>query len=84
MFLFAQPTFAGGMGSVLDIGATLVHYNDLPDPVLADWIAMCQDWAAVGDDLREAMVKELEAMDPDQLERLAQAIERHGRRSLTH
>jgi hypothetical protein len=79
-FLFGQLTFSGGMGSVVDVGGTLLQFNDVPDSALADWLAMRQDWAAVGDDMRRAMIEELEALDPATLEQLSAALRR--RRSL--
>lgn len=81
-FLFGRPTFAGGMGSVLDIGGTLVAYNDVPDPAMADWLAIYSDWAAVGDDLRAAMGKELESMDPATAERVSRAFRRSRRTAI--
>jgi hypothetical protein len=53
-FLFAAPSFLGGMASVLDMGGTLVTYNISETPEEADSRALASDWAAVGDDLKEA------------------------------
>lgn len=54
-FLFATPSFIGGMSSVLDLGATLVVYNDAPNEKLADNWAMNSDWMVSGEDIRSAM-----------------------------
>jgi len=53
-FLFAKPSFIGGMSSVLDLGATLVEYNDSPNVEMADAIAMHSDWAVTGQDIAVA------------------------------
>jgi len=52
-FLFARPSFVGGMASVLDLGATMVVYNEAPTPD-ADVRAMRSDWEVCGNDLRAA------------------------------
>lgn len=50
-FLFAMPSFMGGMASALDIGATLVVYNESPTPELADAIAIRNDWKTIMNDM---------------------------------
>lgn len=54
-FLFAEPSFIGGLSSVLDIGNTLTVYNDSKSPSEADMRAIRSDWVVVGEDLRHAM-----------------------------
>ncbi|MBW2149837.1 MAG: hypothetical protein JRG73_08950 [Deltaproteobacteria bacterium] len=54
-FLFATPSFIGGMASVLDIGATLVMYNESRTPEEADYRAIESDWGVVGNDIRIAI-----------------------------
>lgn len=54
-FLFAWPSFLGGMASVLDLGATLRCYNISPSEWEADRRAIQADWLTVGDDLLQAM-----------------------------
>lgn len=54
-FLFATPSFIGGLSSVLDMGATLVVYNEAPTMELADKWAMSSDWIISGEDIRSAM-----------------------------
>ena len=54
-FLYARPSFLGGLASILDIGSTLTVYNSSPTPEIADAKAMYSDWKAVGDDLRASM-----------------------------
>lgn len=60
-FLFATPSFIGGMASVLDLGATLVQYNQSLTAAEADTKAMQSDWETTGKDLRAAMNKWREA-----------------------
>ncbi|MBU0668043.1 hypothetical protein KJ951_01110 [Patescibacteria group bacterium] len=50
-YLYANPSFIGGMAKVLDMGGTLVVYNESSTPVVADIKAMSNDWKAVGKDL---------------------------------
>jgi hypothetical protein len=54
-FLFAIPSFVGGMASALDLGATLVEYNESPSPKVADAVAIQADWIVTGDDILSAM-----------------------------
>jgi hypothetical protein len=54
-FLFSTPSFIGGMASVLDLGTTLVVYNESPSPVEADFKAIQSDWGVTGIDLMAAM-----------------------------
>ena len=50
-FLFARPSFAEGMGRILDFGNTLAEYNTSPSGEEADCRAFWADWAAIGCDL---------------------------------
>lgn len=54
-FLFATPSFVGGMASVLDLGTTLVVYNESRTLAEADARAIEADWQVTGDDIRAAM-----------------------------
>jgi len=54
-FLFAMPSFVGGMASVLDLGATLTVYNECRTGEEADARAMACDWRVVGEDIRLAL-----------------------------
>ena len=56
-YLYAEPSFLGGMARVLDLGDTLTNYNYSPSPESADTIAIQEDWRSVGDDLRAALKK---------------------------
>ncbi|MBQ7544955.1 MAG: hypothetical protein IJT02_08430 [Synergistaceae bacterium] len=56
-FLFARPTFWSGMGAVLDLGGTMVMFNESASPEEADNLALANDWAAVGNDIRSAMAQ---------------------------
>jgi hypothetical protein len=55
LFLFGSFGFLEGMGRVLDIGGTMVVYNESPTPEEADILALYSDWQAVGDDLKASM-----------------------------
>jgi hypothetical protein len=66
-FLFATPSFIGGMSSVLDLGATLVVYNEAPSRDIADKWAIRSDWVVSGEDIRSAMkVWEQECNDQEE------------------
>jgi len=54
-FLFAQPSFIGGMASIMDLGTTLVIFNESHTPEEADSRAVKSDWIITGDDIRSAM-----------------------------
>jgi hypothetical protein len=55
-FLYAKPSFLGGMGSAMDLGATLVgEYNRSATPSLADYRALRSDWAISGMEIFTAM-----------------------------
>ena len=54
--LYPRLSFWGGVASSLDIGDTLVRYNESPDEQIADRIALALDWCAVGQDLEDAMI----------------------------
>ena len=56
-YLFAKPTFLGGMSRALDLGGTLNVYNDSPSPDVADALALKSDWMSVGQDLWNAVDK---------------------------
>jgi len=62
-FLFATPSFLGGMASVLDLGATLVQYNESLTTVEADMRAIQSDWEVTGNDLIYATSEWLKARD---------------------
>ncbi len=54
-FLFASPSFMQGMASAVDIGGTLVVYNESRTIQEADARAIGSDWAMVGKDIRAAV-----------------------------
>lgn len=54
-FLFGCPSFLSGWASILDLGATGFQFNEALTPNQADYIAMRQDWRAVGRDLQVAL-----------------------------
>jgi hypothetical protein len=53
-FLFATPGFWGDMGRVVDLGSTMTVYNTSASPADADREALCNDWVAVGYEIRNA------------------------------
>lgn len=55
LFLFGSFGFLEGMARVMDLGATMVDYNDSPTSAEADSQALDSDWRAVGDDIKSAM-----------------------------
>ncbi len=54
-YLFARPSFIGGMSSVLDLGATLQVYNNSPSTNIADARAIMSDWVMTGNDIHSAI-----------------------------
>jgi len=60
-FLFARPSFWGGAASVIDLGATLVEYNQSRTPEEADNRAIYADWLAIGEDLWAVVMQSREA-----------------------
>jgi hypothetical protein len=55
LFLFGSFGFLEGLARVVDIGGTMVVYNESPTTEEADRRALTSDWQTVGDDLRTAM-----------------------------
>ncbi len=58
LFLFPEPSFIGGMGSVLDIGGNFFPLNASRSGEEADAKAIKSDWQNVGKDIRSAMDSE--------------------------
>jgi len=54
-FLFARSSFLGGVARILDLGGTLVGFNDSATPERADAVALNADFGSVGLDLRRAV-----------------------------
>jgi len=54
-YLFAHPSFLGGMARCLDLGDTLTEYNQALTGEQADRVAIQADWMAVGEDIRVAI-----------------------------
>lgn len=54
-FLFARPSFIGGVARLFDFGGTLNSYNISATGELADARAFDQDWKAIGDDMRAVL-----------------------------
>ena len=58
-FLFARPSFIGGMAHIFDFGGFLREYNKSPTAEAADARAFFEDWKALRDDLLSA-IKQIE------------------------
>ena len=56
-FLFAKSTLVSGIGSVIDLGGTMAMFNESSSPEEADYLALANDWAMVGNDIRTAMTQ---------------------------
>ncbi len=56
-YLVPEPDVSYSAGQVLDLFATPQHYNTSPTPAQADLDASRRDWAAVGKDLRDVMLR---------------------------
>ena len=55
--LYSNPSFLGGMSSLLDLGNTLQNYNTSDTDSEADTEALKSDWRAVGDDIKTSIRK---------------------------
>ena len=55
LFLCARPSFAEGVGRILDFGGTLDQYNGAITPAQADYLALRGDWRLVGLDLARVL-----------------------------
>lgn len=53
-FLFVDPSFLSGMATVMDIGGSLVMYNESESGTEADERAIASDWAVVGSHILSA------------------------------
>ena len=56
-YLYAIPSFLGGMAHTLDVGGTLQVYNENETPAEADTKALRNDWESVGNDLLDSMIE---------------------------
>lgn len=54
-YLYAIPSFSGGMANILDFASNLEIYNESKTPQEADQKALHNDWAAVGMDILTGM-----------------------------
>ena len=50
-----EPSFAEGASRVIDLGATMQHYNSSSNENEADTKAIQSDWEAVGSDLKSSI-----------------------------
>lgn len=58
LFLFPDPSFIGGMGTVLDIGGNFFPFNASRTGDEADAKAIKSDWQIVGKDIESVMANE--------------------------
>lgn len=56
-FLFARPSFVEGVARLIDVSGSLNTYNTSPDGVTADTRALDADWRAVGDCVKESILR---------------------------
>jgi len=56
-FLYARPSFIGGVSRVVDLGSTLNEYNSTFIPAVADYYALKSDWLMVGSDIQAAIIE---------------------------
>jgi hypothetical protein len=68
--LFASPSFLTGMGRVLDLFGEMDAYNVSPNEQVADYIALLNDWKAVGGDLTAALRRYAAAVEAEQARQL--------------
>ena len=54
-FLFAKPNFISSIGAVIDFGGTMARFNESVSSEEADYIALMNDWAMVGNDMRNTI-----------------------------
>lgn len=54
-FLYAQPSFASGAASALDLWGVLTEYNSSSTAEEADTAAIAADWCVVGQDIFDAI-----------------------------
>jgi hypothetical protein len=60
--LFTEPDFLSGMGSALDLSASMVHFNVSRTPSEADYVALRSDLMAVGSDMIKAAQERIQAL----------------------
>lgn len=65
-FLYARPSFIEGLARIFDFGGTLNEYNVSRTGQEADMVALRMDWAAIGQDIRNA-VGEFETDEAEEL-----------------
>jgi hypothetical protein len=53
-FLFATPGFLKDMGRAIDFGDTMTQYNRSESSEAADLRALKNDWAVIGNDIKQA------------------------------
>lgn len=54
-YFFARPSFVDGMARILDFGLTMQDYNRSRTVTEADYIAISNDWQAVGKDIKTVL-----------------------------
>jgi hypothetical protein len=56
-YLFSKPSFFKGYGRLLDVSGSFNIYNDSETEKEADFIALNNDWRAVGHDIKKSINK---------------------------
>lgn len=56
-FLFSRPSFYEGAARVFDLANTMSRYNRVDSAQRADALAIAADWASVGDDIRDSILR---------------------------
>jgi hypothetical protein len=56
-FLFARPSFIGGIARLLDFSGSLKVYNEHNTGAEADARAFMEDWRALGEDFHSAIAR---------------------------
>lgn len=78
-FLYARPSFLEGLARIMDLGNTLNEYNTSPTGKEADYIAISNDWAMVGQDMHNA-IADFESEEVDKLTELKQVTDKQKKR----
>lgn len=54
-YLFSRPSFSKGYGRILDISGSFNSYNASKNEEEADFIAINNDWRAIGKDIAKSI-----------------------------
>lgn len=59
----AEPSWISGAGRTIDLWGVFEDFNDSPTAEIADERGLYADWRRIGEDLAEAMNREVESID---------------------